>query len=127
MNNCTCGVKFTGGLCSDWCDSKSIPVYDASGDSYVLGVTNFTLRNIEAAQDLVGITYPYEIVEIHVHPVIYHKALSCNLIDRYQDGLERIQGMLLKPLYSGLHLDMVFETIIKQGDKQVILRTRETL
>lgn len=21
MNKCTCGVKFTGGLCSSWCDS----------------------------------------------------------------------------------------------------------
>ena len=23
--NCTCGVKFTGGLCSDWCDTNNPP------------------------------------------------------------------------------------------------------
>ena len=28
-NPCTCGVKFTGGKCSDWCDSlKPVEEYD---------------------------------------------------------------------------------------------------
>ena len=22
---CTCGVKFTGGICSDWCDTNNTP------------------------------------------------------------------------------------------------------
>lgn len=25
ISRCTCGVKFTGGICSDWCDTNNPP------------------------------------------------------------------------------------------------------
>jgi len=130
MNNCTCGVKFTGGLCSSWCDSLKpmavgMPIRDVSGTCFIPGVTNFTAENLYDATLLVDIGNHISLpVEMFVHPAVRSRICKNNLLDFYADGTERFQGVILHQKDMG-KTGNVFDTLIQQGSLKIILRTRE--
>jgi len=130
MNNCTCGVKFTGGLCSDWCDSLKpaavgMPMHDVSGTTFISGVTNLTAENIYDAMEIAYIGKVCNtIVEMTLHPALLSRMRKCGLIDKGPLQAEWFQGIhvLEHPMLKQAN---VFDTLIQQGSLKIILRTRE--
>ena len=132
MNNCTCGVKFTGGLCSDWCDSlkpKAVAVgmqmHDVSGTCFIPGITNLTLENVYDAMEIAYIGKTCNtIVEMALHPALLSRMRKCGLIDKGPLQAEWFQGIHVLE-HAMLKQGNVFDTLIQQGGLKIILRTRE--
>lgn len=99
-----------------------IPVYDVSGTKCVRGVTDFTVENVLAALRYGGITERSKLFA--TVPVAVHDKLQFNnMIEKRGDKTTFLQFELTINHAAGC--GVVCDSLLTDGSKQVILRTRE--
>jgi len=108
-------------------NGETLLLHDVSGTHFVPGVTWFTVDHVLAACRLAGINTDNERdpIEILFHPALYSRQKKNGLVDLDYLDRETIEGMFVKSDATAGKKGNVFDTLVQQGDRKIILRTRE--
>jgi hypothetical protein len=107
-------------------DNTQHPMFDASGTSFIVGVTNFTAENVYDAIKYNQIPGKKETLTIQLDVSVYNRLDDCNLIDHRQTGPEfNKMKVEINPKASDLRSGVVDSKITNCNGKCVVLRTRE--